>query len=639
MRGFIVLGTDTDAGKTAFSLAFLTAFADRFDYWKPVETGAPDSGRIKALVPQATVHASLMHFEEAVAPLLAARNAGQILPSLQQLRDALPKTTKPLLIETFGGPFSSYDENHLQFEVLRHLDLPRFLITSSAVGAIGRTIQTKIALDSQNSPLAAVVLVGPADPFAEEQIRKYCPELLVLNLQMPSDEWTAESLQQAVAAQKAKLAKLLELNERTNDSSDPRLIERDRQVIWHPYTSLADPQEPLAVESVDAEFIHLPDGRRLIDGISSWWTILHGHRHPPLMQALREAEAKWDHVLFAGATHEPAVQFAELLLQSLNWESGRVFYSDNGSTAVEVALKLAYQAWCHRGEPQRQLFIGFENSYHGDTFGAMSIGRDPTFFGRFEPLLFRTIQIPVSSESLDAALTTHSKEVAGVLIEPLVQGAGGMQMHSPQELKAIFEVTRRHGVYFIADEVMTGGGRTGTLWAHEQAGIRPDLICAAKTLAGGILSLAATIVDQSIVALFQTPDRTKTFFHGHSFTAHPLACSIACKNWSLLLKGNWKKQAGFIESYWRQNLVSLAKAKAVKEFRIQGTIAAVEFDTPGGYLAEVGRKLRQICLEEGVLLRPLGNVLYALPPYCTSEDSLARITHCLFRCQQSLANA
>ena len=362
----------------------------------------------------------------------------------------------------------------------------------------------------------------------------------------------------------------------------------------------------------------------MIDAISSWWTILHGHCHPPLMDALRLASETIDHVLFAGVTHRYAIECAERLLKTAPWPNGRVFFSDNGSTAVEVALKMAYQWWDLRGEPQRTLFVGFQGAYHGDTFGAMAVGRDPLFFGRFDPLLFRALQVPVSAERLDAVLQEHGNRVAAVVIEPLVQGAGGMRMHTSAELRAIYDVARRHGVLFIADEVMTCG-RTGSYWAHTQADIAPDLICAAKTLAGGVMPLAATLVAPQIVAAFDTDDRTKTFFHGHSFTAHPLACAVAAENLRSMEDGQWLAESRRIEDFWHGQRDSLRALPSVRDVRICGTILAVEIEVAGGYLAEVGQAMRDAALEEGVLLRPLGNVLYAMPPLCTSDGSLSRI--------------
>jgi adenosylmethionine-8-amino-7-oxononanoate aminotransferase len=284
---------------------------------------------------------------------------------------------------------------------------------------------------------------------------------------------------------------------------------------------------------------------------------------------------------------------------------------------------MAYQVWCHRGEPGRSLFVGFGDGYHGDTFGAMAVGRDPLFFGRFESLLFRAERVPVSPARLDELLTRRAAEVAAVIIEPLVQGAGGMRMHSTETLRELHAVTRRHGVLFIADEVMTGG-RTGTFWAHTQAGIAPDLICAAKTLAGGVLPLAVTLASPEIVAAFDTADRAKTFFHGHSFTAHPLACAVAAENLRMMADGVWLRQSERINRRWREAVPGLAELPGVGDVRVCGTILALDVGT-GGYLAESGRRMRAAAVEAGVLLRPLGNVLYALPPLDTSDESLGRI--------------
>jgi adenosylmethionine-8-amino-7-oxononanoate aminotransferase len=353
------------------------------------------------------------------------------------------------------------------------------------------------------------------------------------------------------------------------------------------------------------------------------------------LAALRRALAEFDHVPFAGATHPHGVRLAELMSASAPWKGGRVFFSDNGSTAVEIALKMAYQAWVHRGQPQRTLFIGFENGYHGDTFGAMAAGRDPVFFKPFEPLLFDAVQIPVCPDRLEESLSRHRGRVAGVILEPLVQGAGGMRMHSPETLRRLVDLAHDHGVCVIADEVMTGCGRTGSLWAFNQAGVVPDLICAAKTLAGGILPLAATLASPEIVSAFHTADRTKTFFHGHSFTGHPLACAVAVENWAYLQTGRWRLDVSRIEAIWKSRLTPLRDRPGVVDVRICGSIAAVEFQSPGGYLADLGTQLRRMCVGRGVFLRPLGNVLYALPPLLTSDDSLHRIADAITACVEA----
>jgi adenosylmethionine-8-amino-7-oxononanoate aminotransferase len=641
MTDLLILGTDTDAGKTTLALLCLAAFPDRFEYWKPVETGESDSERVRRLVPHAVVHAPVARFQAPVAPPLAARQEGRTVPFAQDITAARPLPTQPgrhLLIESFGGPFSPLNEVELQLTLLQQLTANLVVVTSSALGAIGRTLQCLYALEVNGLPVYQVVLLGPSDPYAEEQILHYHPDAWVGSIKPPSS-WDVTGVAQAAAAARGLLEGFptaeLQNEQIGSASSAPPLVpqrpsevaallERDAQSVWHPYTSLRDPDPPFVCGGAQNEFLHDLYGRRVIDGISSWWTILHGHRHPPLMAALAQAMTSYDHVHFAGVTHPAAVALAESLLRSANMEDGRVFYSDNGSTAVEVALKMAYQFWCLHDEPQRTCFVGFEHGYHGDTFGAMAVSRDPVFFGRFEPLLFRAEIVPLSAERLDEVLTRRKGEVAAVIVEPLVQGAGGMRMHTAVELWELVRVVRRHGVLLIVDEVMTAGGRTGSLWAHHAGRISPDLICAAKTLAGGVLPLAATLVAPETAWTWETDDRSRTFFHGHSFTAHPLACAVALANWQGLTAAVHPAPAR-MEAFWNQALAPLREHPRVREVRVRGTIAAVELNVEGGYLAEVGRQLRATCLEHGVLLRPLGNVLYAMPPFCTSDASLERI--------------
>jgi adenosylmethionine-8-amino-7-oxononanoate aminotransferase len=668
MSDFIILGTDTDVGKTTFALLWLAAYPEEFTYWKPVESGASDTEKVRALVPQARCLPAGMHFARPVAPPLAAAAEGRSIPDASEFAGMKPRPEgeRHLLIETFGGPMSPLNDHELQIALIRQFGLPALLVSSSALGTITRTLKCLYALKHEHVQPFATVLLGERDDYAAKQIARY-GLLPVFPLARPR-QWDSASIRTAAMEQRGILQKILDCLRNckigavpaisgpgeveasqvcllaeaptpavprcaANDAatsasflpeSDAELLARDARTIWHPYTSLRDPEPPLPVVSAQDEFLYLADGTRLIDGISSWWTILHGHRHPVLIKALAEATGELDHVHFAGVTHRHAVRLAELLLSTAPWSGGRVFYSDNGSTAVEVALKMAYQFWCHRGEPQRTLFVGFEHGYHGDTFGAMAASRDPIFFGRFEPLLFQTEIVPIDANRLDEILTRRRAQVAAIIIEPLVQAAGGMRLHSPEELKALFDVSRRHGVLFIADEAMTGGGRLGSLWAHHLAGIAPDLICAAKTLTGGVLPLAATLVAPQIVTVFDSADPGATFFHGHSFTAHPLACAVAAANWQLLTAAPLEAPAR-METLWQNALGPLREQPQVRDVRIRGSLAAIELDRPGSYLSEVGRRMRQICRERGVLLRPLGNVLYTLPPLCTSRESLEQI--------------
>lgn len=628
MKDICVIGTDTDAGKTTFSLLWLSAWGGHYGYWKPLETGASDSAIVRRLVPECPVFPPIRHFEEPVAPLLAARREGWSIPEVRVMAAARPNYS-PLVIETFGSPFSPLGEDSLQIEWLRLLHRPLVLVTSSAVGAIGRSLQCIESLRGHGLAVRALVLLGPRDIFAEEQIHRN-GACSVFSLERPVS-WDAAGFREASERQRSVLeaiADALSDCPRMSETVSSEWVRRDQQAIWHPYTSLQPADPPLVITGANDEFLYLANGRRVIDAISSWWTILFGHRDPVLVRALTQALSQIDHVHFAGTTHPWAVELSEYLLATMPWSGGRVFFSDNGSTAVEVALKMAYQYWRRRGETQRTLFVGFEHGYHGDTFGAMAVGRDPLFFGDFEPLLFRAIQVPLDANHLDATLRHHQGEVAAVIIEPLVQGAGGMRMHTPSVLRQIAQVVQQHGTLFIADEVMTGGGRLGPLWAFQAANIAPDLVCAAKTLTGGMMPLAATIASPSIVAAWQTDDPQRTFFHGHSFTGHPLACAVAAANWRRLPRGGQPK-AQTIESFWRESLEALLGHPQVRDVRTRGSIVAVELKGDSGYLASVGPSIRRSCLASDVLLRPLGSVVYAMPPLNASLDSLAQIAEAI----------
>lgn len=679
MSDFLILGTDTDAGKTTFALLWLAAFPREFAYWKPVESGESDTEKVRQLVPQATCFAPGMRFAQPVAPPLAASVEGRTIPdatALAEMRPPRPGGKRHLLVESFGGPFSPLNECQLQIALVRQLGVPTLVVSSSKLGAIGRSLKCLFALEQHGIKPFAVVLLGEADAYAAKQVARYGKGVPVFSLEPPA-RWDSTGILSAADRQRDTLRRIHDAlriapvpgppppmadvcapGTESADTQVPCCAEEetelghsrmhmaqtrpapittdeqerwtasDKKNVWHPYTSLRDPDAPLVAVSARDEFLRLADGREVIDGISSWWTILHGHRHPVLMNALSEAVRDFDHVHFAGVTHPHAIRLAELLLSSAPWQGGRVFYSDNGSTAVEVALKMAYQFWCHRGEPQRTIFVGFEHGYHGDTFGAMATSRDPVFFGRFEPLLFRTEIVPLSADHLADTLTRNRGRIAAVILEPLVQAAGGMRLHTPNELKKLFEIVHAQDVLFIADEVMTGGGRLGPLWAHQAAGIAPDLICAAKTLTGGVLPLAATLAAPHVVAAFDTEDRTRTFFHGHSFTAHPLACAVAAANWEMLTRTPSPAPAR-MEAFWRQALADLRGHRHVRDIRYCGTLVAMEVEAQGGYLADVAHRLRRHCLDQGVLLRPLGNVLYALPPFCTSSASLERIARAI----------
>ncbi|MFO1030566.1 MAG: adenosylmethionine--8-amino-7-oxononanoate transaminase [Planctomycetota bacterium] len=403
------------------------------------------------------------------------------------------------------------------------------------------------------------------------------------------------------------------------------LAARDRRVLWHPYTQHGIEPEPLPVVAADGAWLHLADGRRLLDGISSWWATLHGHCHPRIAEAIAAQAKRLDHVLFAGATHEPAVQLAEQLLAIAPSGLSRVFYSDDGSTAVEVALKMVLQAWAQRGAPERSVFVALEGAYHGDTFGAMAAGDPEPFFTMLAPLFFRVQRVPVDADgaAVATALQALGERAAGVIVEPLLQGAAGMRVQPSGFLPGVRAACTAHGVPLVADEVFTGFGRTGTMFACERAGVRPDVLCLAKGLTGGTLPLAVTLASEDLFAAFLHHERSRFFPHGHTFTANPIACAAALASLQLCRENDTPRRLASIGERLFARIQDLAAHPRVRDLRQLGGMVALDLvDERPGYLAAATPKLRAAAIASGVLLRPLGNVLYALPPACVEDPEI-----------------
>ncbi|WP_425482935.1 adenosylmethionine--8-amino-7-oxononanoate transaminase [Gemmatimonas phototrophica] len=405
-------------------------------------------------------------------------------------------------------------------------------------------------------------------------------------------------------------------------------MQHDVRHVWHPYTQHHQAPSPIPIARANGSWLFDTTGRPILDAISSWWVTTHGHCHPSIVSAIAAQAATLDQVIFAGFTHEPAAALAAALVERLPAGLSRIFYSDDGSTAVEVAIKLSLQSFANDGRPRR-LIAALENAYHGDTFGAMAAGARGVFTHMYEPLLFDVARLPDPSEgdtltALDALIASRGHELAAVIVEPLVLGASGMRVWDEAVLQGIRTRTAAAGVHLIADEVMTGFGRTGPMFACGRAGVSPDLLCMSKGLTGGVLPLGATAATETIFDAFRSDDRRKTFFHGHSYTANPIACAAALASLALFTDECDQARARITETH-RQQLASLQGTAGVRAVRQIGTVAAVELDAPAGYLSDIGRELAAFSLQEGVLLRPLGNVAYCLPPYCTSNAELDRV--------------
>ena len=405
------------------------------------------------------------------------------------------------------------------------------------------------------------------------------------------------------------------------------VLDRDRQFVWHPYTQMKTAPPPLPIVRGQGVYLYTEDGRKLLDGISSWWVNIHGHAHPRLNQAIADQAKRLEHVIFAGATHEPAVDLAERLVGVLPAGLGKIFYSDNGSTAVEVAVKMAIQYWRNRNQPFRQRIVALEHAYHGDTIGTMAVSAPSVFTDAFSSLLFQVDR--VNPQDVDTHLRAHADRVAAVIVEPMLQGAGGMIMWPAESLARVREACYRHGVLLIADEVLTGFGRTGRLFACEHAAVTPDIMCLSKALTAGYLPLAVTAATNAVYDAFLSDDRTKTFFHGHSFTANPLACAVALASLDLLEENRVLDRVARLERQLRVGLAPLKDLSKVADVRVLGGVGVVELGSDGGYLDSVGPLLYDAFLKRGVLLRPLGNVVYFMPPYVITDDEVERVIECI----------
>jgi adenosylmethionine-8-amino-7-oxononanoate aminotransferase len=408
------------------------------------------------------------------------------------------------------------------------------------------------------------------------------------------------------------------------------LSERDKSIIWHPYTQMKTAADPIAIVKGEGTYLIDENGNKYLDAISSWWVNLHGHSHPYIAQKVSEQLTTLEHAIFAGFTHKPAIELAEALLTILPANQSKIFYSDNGSTAVEVALKMCLQYWNNAGTPRNKV-IAFNNSYHGDTFGAMAVSARSAFTAPFESLLFDVIYIDTPNaaniEDLKFTISNLKTQVSCFIYEPLVQGSAGMLMYEAQYLDQLLKCCRGNKIFTIADEVMTGFGRTGKIFASEYLTTQPDIVCLSKGLTGGTMALGVTSCTANIYEAFLSDDKLKTFFHGHSFTANPLACAAALASFDLLMRNETMEAIRRIEADHAQFAAKVSKHKKLRNIRQTGTILALEWETEGNssYFSSLRDSLYNFFLSEGIILRPLGNIIYILPPYCITNQQLGYV--------------
>ncbi len=406
-------------------------------------------------------------------------------------------------------------------------------------------------------------------------------------------------------------------------------LQEDEQYIWHPFTPLKGMEKPLVIESAKGVNLYTEDGDKIIDVISSWWVNIHGHSHPKIAAAIYKQASELEHVIFAGFTHKPAINLAKRLIEVLPENQSKIFFSDNGSTAVEVAIKMAFQFFYNEGKEKKRI-IAIDGAYHGDTFGAMSVGERGPFTEPFNPFMFDVDFLDFPTVEKEAAVFDRFNElvktgdVAAFIFEPIVQGASGMRVYSKILLDKMIGVAQQHGVICIADEVMTGFGRLGTLFAADQLTNKPDIFCLSKGLTGGAIAMGVTSCTAEIQAAYQSNDLMKTFFHGHSFTANPITCAAANASLDILLTDECEDNRKRLNQKHRSFLLKLEENEMVRNARVMGTILAFDLNTEieTSYFNEARSHLYPYFIGKGVLIRPLGNVIYLIPPYIISNEDL-----------------
>lgn len=642
-RKVFVTGTGTDVGKTVIAAALVRGWQKHTQtshYWKPIQTGLEvDWDTIKRLSPDTKIHPALAHYPDPISPDQAVLRSQRPATPLAKMLDSLREIdAEPLVVEGAGGllvPLGGGQGNWRDF--LSASGLEPILVAHTGLGTLNHTAMTIEAMDLKGLKPSVVVLSGPEHRENLASLKDMFPDLaprIVWFPQINPLEGTQEFHDQSL-----NLARFVDQCLEGEEVQD--VFDMDRQWVWHPFTQHKTAPPPLELVRGAGVWLTDREGKRYMDATSSWWVNSIGHGRREIASAIARQQAQLDHVIFAGTCHEPAAKLSQRMVELSHGHLQRVFFTDNGSCAVEVGVKMAIQSFHNRGI-NRSKIVCLKGGYHGDTFGAMSLSGTEGFHGMFQDQLFSTLKIaPVTSHpsewsprgSLDrdqallearALFEEESESLAGILIEPLVQGAGGMLMHDEAWLLGLQSLAHEFKIPLILDEVFTGLGRLGTYFAFQRAGLKPDIVCIAKGLTGGNLPLALTMATGEIFEAFLSDDKSKALFHGHSYTANPIACAAANATLEIYEKEQLLRRSRQIEARFRDWARMASDEFKIMNGRVQGAILAFEWPGTlvGDYFSDLNSRIIMKGRDHGFLIRPLGNTTYFVPPLTISDEEL-----------------
>ncbi len=606
-------------------------------YWKPVQSGYQEDDETTddtttvvgcAQLTEAQWCAPSYRLLAPLSPDRAAELENIVVDEKKILEDFKGLGNRFLILEGAGGLEVPLNQTTRLSALIKKINLPVVVVASTRLGTINHTLLTVQRAQSLGLQVLGVFLNGPEDPGLEAVLQREGISILLSIPQFDGDDKVGDEAPTAAVDNFLQTVENKILDIFKDSELQDNISHIDREHIWHPFTQHGFDNDFPVVVSGAGSLLKLANGEELIDGISSWWVNIHGHANPTLANALTRQANTLEHVIFSGYTHQPASELTQRLvgkLKSVNPELKRVFFSDNGSTAVEVALKMAYQFQIQSGQTARKKFLALKGSYHGDTLAAMSVSEREGFHQVFTPLM-----APVDfaqPDDLQELERLDFSKYAAVIFEPLVQGAGGMKFHSAAYLQKLCSKAREAGVVIVADEIFTGFYRTGSYFACETAGVRPDVMCLSKGITGGFLPLAVTVASEHIFSAFKANDMSQAFLHGHSYTGNPLSCAVAVASMDLLENADVVRQVQNIVRWTKDEIKALHELPMVSGARALGTIGAFEIKDSGNYLHSglFAKRFAKACEARGVLLRPLGGTVYCVPPYSTTQRQFQQI--------------